>query len=207
MKKIISIFILCLMVILPLAYAGVTNPLPSNIELLKGDSERFKFQIQALHSESDLICTYEFENENMAFSVVFDEDETLVPSGELKYVYGTVNLPKNIDFGTYSENFCVNCVPVTKTSGTGVVIKTCGLPIKVNVVEERTRDNLYVPEKETNFKVIIGIIVIVLILLAIVLYAYVHPICKKNKTIVKKKPVTKKKVISKKTTKKKVTRK
>jgi len=170
MKKIILLGIFTILII-QLVSAGVTTPLPSNMELLKGEDGRFKFEIQGVNQESNLICDYSFESEPL-FEVEFDEDSVVVEAGEILEVYGTVKVPKDLDYGSYTAEFCVICNKESTEAGASVNINTCGLPLNVNVVDERTRENLYVPDKVKNYKLVLLIVVIVsIIILALVITA------------------------------------
>ena len=119
-----------------LALAGVTNPLPTELNLLQGEEGRFKFQIQAVNSENDLNCVAKLKDESV-FSIDFDPAEILVEAGSVQDVYGTVDTSRKMDYGTYQEEFCIVCIPVDGPTGAAVAVETCGLPLKVNVVEER----------------------------------------------------------------------
>jgi hypothetical protein len=145
MKKII-LWILGMLIIAQIAYAGVTNPLPAELNLLKGESGRFKFQIQTIAGNQELECVYNLEGES-SLSVDFDPDKIIVPAGTVRDVYGTVTVPRDLDFGAYEEKFCISCKPTSGIAGAAVQIDTCNLPIRVNVVAERTRDNMYIPPK------------------------------------------------------------
>lgn len=155
------------------AFAGVTNPLPTEIELLKGESARFKFQIQAVAHPYAVRCTYSLEEEPI-FRVSFDSAETIVEGGKTKDVYGTVTAPRKLDYGGYSATFCVSCkdIQTPPQPGANVEILTCGLPININVVKERTRENMFVPPKprEPLFMPFVGAVIIIIILLMIILY-------------------------------------
>ncbi len=156
------LFLLGILILSQIAYAGVTNPLPTELNLMKGESGRFKFQIQTVASNQELECDY-FQETESPLEVVFDPPHIVVPAGTVREVRGTVTVPKDVDFTTYEETFCISCKPVLGEAGTAVKIDTCGLPIKVNVVSEEQRDtgkeNMYVPPKP--FPEIYKVIIIV----------------------------------------------
>lgn len=179
-KQIFLIFIILLIV--QIAFAGVTNPLPSELNLLKGESGRFKFQIQAVTSENDLVCIVSPESEAF-FNVDFDKTEIEVAAGTIEEVYGTVNVPGNLEFGSYEASFCISCSPAGGASGTAVSIDTCGLPINVNVVEQRTKENMNIPSKTIPLLLIIAIFAVIAVF---VLLFYM--LWKKSKSISVKKP-------------------
>ena len=169
MKKILAL-VSILIFLLPVVFAGVTAPLPSNIELTKDESSRFKFQIQAVNSDDDIVCTYAF-NQDPPFLVEFDDTETTVAAGSRANVYGTVTPTEATGYGTTKSEFCVSCGPVNAPAGASVKVDTCGLALTVTLVNERTRDNLNVPEKEkkglplsvTTLFVILGLAIVAFI--------------------------------------------
>jgi len=145
MKK-IMIWFLCMIVMMQIAFAGVTNPLPSELNLFKGESGRFKFQVQTVASNQEVECTASLAGESPLI-VEFDPATIIVPAGTVRDVLGTVTVPDGVEYGTYEENFCISCAPTESLAGTSVKVDTCDLPIKVNVVSERARDNMYIPPK------------------------------------------------------------
>ncbi|MBW2985004.1 hypothetical protein KY361_07840 [Candidatus Woesearchaeota archaeon] len=172
MRKTI-LWVLSILIISQIAYAGVTNPLPTELNLFKGESGRFKFQIQTVASNQEIACTYDLAEES-PLTVEFDPATIVVPAGTVRDVYGTVTVPEELDFGTYEENFCISCEPTSGQAGTSVAIDTCGLPIKVNVVSERARDNMYVPPKEApiSWQTVIIVAAILVVIALIVLYLW-----------------------------------
>jgi hypothetical protein len=165
MRKLILLVLMLIGV--QVAFAGVTNPLPTELNLLEGESGRFKFQVQAITSEQDLECTSSLK-ENSVLLVDFDPETIVVLAGTVKDIYGTVEVPKELGFGTFEENFCISCKPVTGMTGAAVMVETCNLPIKVNVVAERTRDNMYIPPKPFPLMTLVVIVVVGVLLLTIV---------------------------------------
>lgn len=156
-----------------IAFAGVTNPLPSEIQLLKGESGRFKFQIQTIAHPYAVICSYAVE-ENPIFNLRFDDAELIVEGNQVKDFYGTVTAPRKLDYGKYSAKFCISCKDIQNPPqpGANVEIRTCGIPINIDVVKQRTVQNMFIPPKQRSplfFPLIIAIIII-LILLAILIY-------------------------------------
>ena len=109
MRKTI-LWILSILIISQIAYAGVTNPLPTELNLFKGESGRFKFQIQTVASNQEIKCDYSLAGESLLI-VEFDPASITVPAGTVRDVYGTVTVPEELDFGTYEENFCISCRP------------------------------------------------------------------------------------------------
>ena len=128
------------------------------------------------------MCTYSLKGESPLI-IEFDDDEIFVAANTKKYVYGSVTVPKNITgpisfdtqgFMIFEENFCVSCKMVEGTGGASVQINTCDLPIRVKVVYERSKENMYIPSKplpDPKLPPIIGaIIIIIIIALAIIIY-------------------------------------
>jgi hypothetical protein len=171
MKKTI-IWILSLMILAQIVFAGVTNPLPTELNLMKGESGRFKFQIQTIASNQEVQCVSSLAEESPLL-IEFDPDEIIVPASTVREVRGTVTVPDEIEFGTFQEEFCISCRPTEGAPGSSVSVDTCGLPLKVNVVQERTRDNMYIPPKPglsfTAITIIVLIIIIAGVLIAVIL--------------------------------------
>ena len=190
MKKAI-LWILGILIISQIAYAGVTNPLPTELNLYRGETGRFKFQIQTVASNQEIECNY-YLSEESPLLVTFDPATIIVPAGTVRDVYGSVEVAGDLDLGTYEENFCISCKPTQGAAGTSVQIETCDLPIKVNVVAERARDNMYVPPRPFPLigKVLIGIGVLIAVIL--VLYLVRKYLGKKKAGVIEKKRAKKK---------------
>lgn len=142
------------------ALAGVTNPLPAELNLKRGETGHFKFQVQAVASKEDISCIFE-EIDMTPILIEFEESNAIIKAGEKRYIIGSAFVPKDVEFGSYEEKFCVKCQPVEKKEGNQVNIVTCGLPIKVNIVKERTRDNMKVVEiQPIDLKLVVLIILI-----------------------------------------------
>lgn len=189
MKKRILLSLIVLLYIIQIVHAGVTNPQPSELELMRGESGRFKFQIQTLTNPSGVLCTYSIVGEP-ALIITFDDDEKEVDANSKEYVYGTVTVPKNItehlssdslSLLFFEENFCVSCRNLVGYGGASVQINTCDLPINVRVVKERTRENMYIlplppppmPAPKfplTNLILISVVIIIAISLLVVIIY-------------------------------------
>ena len=171
MRKVILLPIFFIL-IAQLIGAGVTHPQPTELELLRGQSGRFKFQIQTIAEPYAVECTYSIEDAETSLIVEFDTPTTFVEGGTKKNVYGTVTAPIDADYGVYEESFCVQCdrIYLEKPAGTTVQIKTCDLPITVDVVPVRTRANMFIPEEPKGIKIvqivlIAGIAAILLIII------------------------------------------
>ncbi|MFH1641955.1 MAG: hypothetical protein ABIC04_03575 [Nanoarchaeota archaeon] len=190
MNKLLMLIIMVLLLLVQFVSAGVTDPQPKELELLKGESGRFKFQIQTIANPQDIICSYSIKDESPLI-VEFDDDEILVPANSKKYVYGTVTVPEGISQGitfnadntiVFEENFCVACRNARETAGTSVQINTCDLPITVSVVHERTKQNMYVPPKPEPVSTIpVSLVISVLAAIIIIVLIYEFHIHKKKK--------------------------
>jgi hypothetical protein len=168
MKKII--FLLALLVLSSFALAGVTNPLPTELNLEKGENGRFKFQIQTVASNQELNCNY-YLTGAAVFDVEFDPDTIIVPAGTVREVYGTVKVSRDMDYGNYQEEFCISCFPTDNPGGAAVAVETCGLPLNVNVVDERIGENMNIPPKPVPMLLIL-IIVAGVVLVGVFGYSY-----------------------------------
>jgi len=166
LKRLI-IFTLVFMLTLQFVLAGVTNPLPGEIELLKGESGRFKFQIQAVNRPTDIECTFNLEGDSPLI-VEFDDATAFVEANSVKDFYGTVDVPRKLDYGKYTQSFCVECNPKDKLEGATVQIYSCGLPINVAVVKERTKNNMNVPGKPFDYALLVAVLVVAIIVIIII---------------------------------------
>jgi len=164
------IIVLMLLLLAQIVCAGVTIPLPSELNLFKGESGRFKFQVQAVTSEYALDCAVEMSGET-PLVIEFDSETLIVPAGGVKEFYGSVGVPRVADLSTYSTSFCVTCTPANKGAGAAVEVRTCDLPITVNVVEEREKENMTIPPKPLQIPwtlLIIGVLLVGAIIVVII---------------------------------------
>ncbi len=177
-KAITILIAIMLLIIIQIVSAGVTNPAPTNLELKKGESGRFKFQIQNTKQAEPVICSAVLEGDSPLI-IEFDEEEMAVEGNSIKYFYGTVTPPdddtrsegrlKPIEFGQYTQSFCVQCRKGAAAAGAAIQIITCSLPINVNVVEGRTKENMYITPKPIKIiHILIAVIIIILILIILV---------------------------------------
>lgn len=159
MKKINLLLIFILL--LPVVLAGVTNPLPTELELLKAEEGRFKFQIQNLNRPVPISCEFELQGDS-PMKIEFDDDSVIVDANSKQDFLGTVKAPKT--YGRYVQEFCVRCIPVDEASGASVRIDSCGLPVAINVVSSRTIENMTVENILTQTWAIALVLVAVLAL-------------------------------------------
>ena len=172
MKKLIIVFF-ALIITTGLVMAAVSFPLPTEFELKKGETGRFKFQIQANNEDTDVKCSFSFQGDS-PLKIDFDDKNPIVTKGTIKEIFGSVTAPT--EFGEYAQKFCVACTPASKDPGVSVAITTCDLPIKVKVVNERKKENLYVPAKESALNPLIVLVALIIIVgLVVVNYFYHKP--------------------------------
>lgn len=170
---------------------GVTRPVPHDMELMRGESADFSFQIQAITSTSDIQCVYHLSDMD-PLEIKFDSDEAIVKAGSKKIVYGTVTVPENTPFKTYSTELTVSCGAVQEGDGSGSQVKSTigGSPFSVNVVEFREKEIKEIrPEEKGISMEIVFLIIIIIILLIGAYYWYAKP----KKSAKKKKPKKKRK--------------
>lgn len=132
---------------------AVTNPLPTVLELARGESGRFWVQIQNLAGDpEDIQCTYSV---SLSLPAEFDNKETIVIAASSTYdAYGTVTIPADADLGQYDGIVEVGCqkISVMQSNITGSKISQgFQVPMTVSVVEKRTKENMILPEKPSPF--------------------------------------------------------
>ena len=167
----LMLFLIMLMSIHTAYSLGVTRPIPMDLKLLRGDSARFYFQIQAVMESNKQSCSYSVSGIN-PLVISFDEKEAVVNAGEIKNVYGTVSVPNNAPIKTYEGELTVSCSPRVEGGISGSVIhKTLIVPFTASVVEKtEERAIREIPEKEkpaipslTMYAIIILVILIVIV--------------------------------------------
>lgn len=149
---------------------GVTRPLPYDLELLKGETGTFSFEIQVLASEGDMTCEYSFNGLDN-FGISFQKPILEIDSGSSANVYGTVTVPENTALGEYSGTLSVSCGPAGNDKGSTVKTTISGSPFNIKVVETREEplEEMIIPE-EKEYPSSTLIIVIVLTVIAIIIY-------------------------------------
>lgn len=150
---------------------GVTRPVPYDVQLMKGETAGFVFEIQAVTSGEKQLCTYGISGLE-PLQVVFEESEAIVDAGSIKNVYGTVTVPSNAEIKTYSGTLSVSCGAYTEGQVSGSVVKTTvgGSAFNVKVVEVRSQDirNVGPPaEAAFDYSTIIIVITIIIIVIAV----------------------------------------
>lgn len=173
--KTILFLALFLLVLAKTAYAGATYPIPSEIELMPGEESRFKFVVTS-PGTSDVDCTIT-PDLLVPFDIIFDETEFSILEGSTaKSVTGTVYVSGDTTVGAYKETFSVTCTPSLGegVEGSTVSTTTKGLPISVNVVSERTRENMNIPTGEQPSQIPVYfyyvIVIIIILIVAYIIY-------------------------------------
>jgi len=151
---------------------GITEPLPVGLKLLRGDSQRFFFQIQAVSSTNKLECTYTITGMDPLI-INFDQDSVTVDAGGVENVYGTVTVPETAPVKTYSGQVMVNCAPpIGAQEGTGSRLQqSMAVQFNLNVVgalEERKTETIPEEQPKVSYIPTFTILVIIIAIIAIV---------------------------------------
>ena len=173
--KNILILSLFLLILAKTAYAGATYPIPSEIQLKPGEDSRFKFVVTS-PGTSNVDCSIT-PDLLVPFEIVFDETEFVISYGETaKGITGTVYVAGNTPLGKYKETFSVTCTPVLEegTGGSTVSTTTKGIPINIDVVSERTRENMNIAPVEQPLQVptyfYYVLVIIIILIIAYIIY-------------------------------------
>jgi len=176
MDKITLSIILLVLISQVVLALGTSNPVPTNIEIAEGKSERFVYQVQA--GDIPIICDEEV-TESGGLEIEFDETEKIAASKESINVYGTVKAPPGIEGGKHIATFCVVCKPqeiIVEGTGSSIEFRNCDLPINVEVVGQRTRENNPLlqqkPFKIPQIPFYYYLIIIAILIIIIVWYKY-----------------------------------
>jgi len=150
---------------------GLSEPIPHDLKLLRGDSAEFYFQISAVTTASKQLCSYSINGMDPLVINFDEEQEVTIDAGSTKNVYGTISVPEDAPIQGYNGNVNVNCRPFTpETSGSGVQ-KSYSVSWVVSVVEkEEERLAREIPAKKTPmpaFGIPLSIIIIIIIILVI----------------------------------------
>jgi len=131
---------------------GVTYPLPSVLELERGEGGRFWFQIQNTEGKETIHCTYTISGLDLEWE--FDNIKGVdIKIGAVSDVYGSIIVPSQATFGEYDGTVKVDCYSpeVLENVTGGKIVKGFNVPIKVSVVEVRTQENMPLPAKPSPF--------------------------------------------------------
>jgi hypothetical protein len=138
--KLLILFFSILLNVQTVHALAVAQPIPSNVTLKRGESLPITFQIQAITSSQDQLCTYSFNGLNpLKFS--FEKEEAVVEAGNKLNVFGTVEIPSNAPLKSYEGELVVNCKPKIEGSGVSVIGQVTSFPFYVRVEKsEKTED-------------------------------------------------------------------
>jgi len=176
-SKIGAILVFALLLNLQSVYSlGVTRPVPYDIELMRGESADFTFQIQATTSTNRILCSYSIAGLD-PLEIEFEEPEALINAGSVKRVYGTVTVPDDASYKDYRGKLSVSCGAVSE-GGEGIsgsiVMTTIGdSPLNVKVVEIRGEEirEITRPELEAPpYLMIIAIIIVIISVIGVLYY-------------------------------------
>lgn len=182
MKNITIYLLITILLITNVFATGVSEPFPSNLELLPGESGKFVFQIQSVADPKELSCSVSFQEVD-SLDIVFEETSFIVNAGDVRDVLATVTAPRELPYGKYKGSFCISCSNVNVNTGgaSPVTFNTCGLDFSVDVVSIRTRNNVDFPEKRVKKPIYLIVLIIAIILMIIVLTYYLIKRRKLNK--------------------------
>jgi len=149
---------------------GVTRPVPYDVQLMKGETAGFVFEIQAVTSGEKQLCSYGISGLD-PLQVTFEEKEAIVDAGSIKNVYGTVTVPNNAETKTYAGTLSVSCGAYSEGQVSGSVVKTTvgGSSFNVKVVDVRSQEIRNIgPPAEAGFDYSTIIIIVAIIIIVIV---------------------------------------
>jgi len=164
-KKIFAMSFVFLLLLSSSVFAlGVTAPVPKNMELLRGETSVFEFEIQAVTSTDDMSCAYSIDNMS-PLSVTFASNEVVVRAGTIEKVYGTVAVPADAPYNSYSGEIIVSCGAVLTTEG-GSDVRTSigGSMLNVNVVEFREEIKKTATVSQTMSTELLLLIILIIII-------------------------------------------
>jgi hypothetical protein len=164
---------------------GVTRPVPYDVQLMKGETAGFTFEIQAMTSGEKQLCSYGISGLE-PLQITFEEKEATVDAGSIKNVYGTVTVPNNAEIKTYAGTLSVSCGAYTEGQVSGSIVKTTvgGSPFNVKVVDVRSQDirNIAPPAGAGyDYSTIIIIVAIIIIVIVVTGVYYKTKSSRKNK--------------------------
>lgn len=173
MNKICLYIIIAFLFLISFVNAGVVFPIP-DLELRPGESGRFQYAIQIGIPPQK--CTISLDHKTPLI-VEMDDKETIIQSTS-QILYGSVKVPQDLRYGDYIENFCVSCEPLSESGGSSIRQSFCEIPIKVDVVGERTKQNIQFPEKPkegVDPVAIVGVIVLIVLIVILILFSVKRP--------------------------------
>ena len=112
---------------------AVVQPLPANITLKRGESIPFSFEIQAITSKEDQLCSYTTEGLK-PLHVIFEQPEIKVEAGRTARVFGLVEVPFYATAKEYNGWIIVTCRSSVKERGISMVSLSFKIPFSITVV-------------------------------------------------------------------------
>lgn len=162
-----------------IAYSAIGATHPADMQLKPSQSDRFKFEIQAVSHPNNLLCSYHLDKKT-DFDVVFDaEGPVTIEAGGVALVTGTVTVNETKQTGAYTRNIEVSCKDITDNIGNqgSAAVGVYNIFLNVNVVQDRTLENIFIssPQQEKPLlttpvaTALIALVIIAIVVLAIVL--------------------------------------
>jgi hypothetical protein len=137
---------------------AISQPLPTNITVKRGESLPFRFEIQAINSNDDFLCTYSINGLN-SLKISFNDEITVVKARNITQIHGILEIPDISPIKEYNGNLAVSCSPVNGNTGSAIT-QNIGFSFKVNVVTGENKNNHYME----IIPVITGIVIILFLL-------------------------------------------
>lgn len=149
----------------PVTAISATKPILERESLLRGESTRFHFMIDA--SSYPLSCSYSTSGLD-PLVINFDEQKVDMNAGESKTIYGTLSVPADAPLKTYDGMFNINCEPLSAGGGSKIVQTVTAYFPSVSVVE-KAPTTIPIEEKApaTSYSSTIFILIIVIIVIII----------------------------------------
>lgn len=139
--KILSLFFSILLSIQVARALAIAQPIPSDVTLERGNSLPFKFEIQAITSREDQLCTYSVSGLT-PLKVGFDEERALVKAGKVLSVFGTLEVPFNVPIKEYEGKLTIRCKPDIVVLGASLIVDTTEFPFLVKVIKSEKEERL-----------------------------------------------------------------
>jgi len=181
LKIVLSFLIFAFFTFQTVKSLGVTQPILEKNTMLRGDSSRFYFEIQAVGYTYKQSCVWSLTGLD-PLNVNFDETTIIVNAGEIKKVYGTVLVPSDATTKTYNGWLAVTCEPAIELTGGSTIKRTVNVPFVVNVVEVMEKQaEQKLPTAEEQKPTIHLLPILAIIILVILVICLVYWLNKKKK--------------------------
>lgn len=120
---------------------AVTQPMPSDLTLKRGDTIPFKFEIQAITSVEDQVCTYSVNGLN-PLKITFDKEQAVIDAGKILEIYGAIDVPLYAPAKDFEGKLNVNCRPLIEARGVSVITQATEIPFSARVVESKSHTDI-----------------------------------------------------------------